>query len=270
MVNLDYVTKRKRRRAALILSGIATIGIVIFMVIAFVGKLIGSFTISIKNSSVNMALATDSKFDDSTTFLDVGKLPSLEVYTAPSLPSDEELDDSSTNGSIGRKTDLDGNVQGLYFFKYTFFLRNGGDATVEYKLDFAITANSKPVDSLYGLDDIIRIRWYDNEATSSDHNYLTYAKVSSSYHVDEITGEVGYEECIASDFSEGCIGYATPFASDSSILTKEVRGFLAGEMRRYTIVMWAEGSDPETSGSKPAKSAMKLEINIEAYEDKGN
>ena len=277
MVNLAYVKKRKRKKVAILVSGITAIALTSFVVISFIGREIGHFNVGINNQGVDLALSKNGLFDDKSTFIGLDKLPSYDIYSIEALKerySDETLDNVSSNDdNTGKRIDSEGNVTGLYFFKYTFFVKNVGDIIADYDLNFNIVDTKKPSNVNYGLDDIMRVRFYSNAINSSDnsslHEYKTYAKEGKDPHTSIDSLEPFYNTCIGGSVAGVCVdGYATNFSSGSIILKENIKAFKPNEVRRYTYIIWMEGNDPEAFGAKPLDGYLKLNINIEGYEAK--
>jgi hypothetical protein len=73
------------------------------------------------------------------------------------------------------------------------------------------------------VDEAVRIRVYkDNEEE------VTYAKMSKRGTPEPNT---------------------IPFLSDSSVFLQNVKNFRPGDIHKYTIVIWLEGSDPECTNN---------------------
>lgn len=106
----------------------------------------------------------------------------------------------------------DGSHNGDNYIAYTFYLRNVGDTACTLKEEIHIDS------AVLGADAAIRVRMYrDGEPT-------TYAKMAAS----------------------GIPEYGTtPFESEDSVVSCEVPDFRPGDTRKYTLVIWLEGDDPE-------------------------
>lgn len=109
--------------------------------------------------------------------------------------------------------EIDGAHNGENYIAYTFYLQNRGEVAVqcEYSVDMSNITS--------GLDDAIRLRLYVNGVPT------TYAKTKN----DGTGAEPG----------------TTPFYS-STVMTKGRTAELApGEVTKFTVVLWIEGTDPE-------------------------
>lgn len=278
MVELSYVKKRRRKKAAAIVSSVCAGGLAVLMIVAFLGYRVGSFTVKLRQTNVKLTLtqdsvsATDGKTEQegtdtkhNTTYLMVNSLPAFEVHTDNKLQDHDKLDnedyDYLTGALINPKT---GNADYLYYFKYTFFVKNIGSVIASYKFDIRISENRRPTNiNSYGYDDLLRVRLYKNN--DDQHNYETYAKAArdgTQGHIND-KGELVYEEYISATNTK----YAHAFIDDTLILEESVTDFKPGDFWRYTILAWLEGTDPQCDGQAPIGGSIKLETGIEATEN---
>lgn len=105
-----------------------------------------------------------------------------------------------------------GSHNGKNYLAYTFYVENTGVSTSDYWSEVVIE------DVIKNVDDAIRIRVYRNG------EFVTYAKL----------GRNGIAE-----------PQTTPFLEEKIISRSHVENFAPGDVDRYTIVLWIEGSDPE-------------------------
>ena len=106
----------------------------------------------------------------------------------------------------------DGVHSGENYIAYTFYIRNVGEVACTLKEQIHIDS------VVLGADAAIRVRMYRNGEP------ITYAKIGAN----------------------GLPEYGTtPFESEDSVVTYEVPDFKPGETRKYTLVIWLEGDDPE-------------------------
>ena len=75
MYDLEYVKKRKRRRLAALVSLFSSIGVASLVVVSFLGRTVGTFTVSIQNSTVKLALCEKSNFEEPTSYLRIDNIP---------------------------------------------------------------------------------------------------------------------------------------------------------------------------------------------------
>lgn len=273
MVDLTYVKKKRRRKIAGAVTTISGALIIPFLIIPFIGKSIGYFTIGLKNNGVSLTMDTDMEFSNPRTFMGIERQPGYSIYSVGGINrnyKDEVIDNPSSNDEIGQRINPETKeVTALYFFKYTFFVKNTGTTKATYDIKLSIIENQKPTNVSYSLDDLLRVRWYENDALSDTHSYETYAKKSTTPNFDEKDENPFYNTCIGSNSDGICEdGYAELFNDDGAIIKSRVSGFAGGDIKRYTVVFWLEGSDPECIGTTPNQTNLKLAINIEAFEEK--
>ena len=274
MYELEYVKKRKRRKWVLISAGVATVVVSSLSIVAFLGRHVGTFTVALNTGSVSLALSEYSDFRTKESFLRVNSISEFHEYSYSGLPADENLDNEQTDYMYGAVYDEQGaNVESLNFFKYTFYVKNVGKIMAKYDIKLNITDN-KPGDDGRTLDDTVRVMLYDNDAFSATHYSDVYAKRSATHHINKETGEVDFSEPISISEAEAkamnieYYGYSKIFESDRCILSKSVGAFAPGETRRYTVVYWLEGYDPQSNNyqAPPKGATLKLGVEVNAYE----
>lgn len=271
MYELKYVKKRKTKLFVAISGGVATVVVSTFAIVSFLGRYVGTFTVSLDTGKVNLALSDSSEFKRKESFLRIDSLPAFHEYTRSSLPSNEELDSEKNNYLFGATTE--GEKTSLNFFKYTFFVRNVGSVAANYDLKIRMTDNKAGEDGRT-LDDTLRTMLFETNLVTGEQKVTTYAKRAAVHHIDE-NGEVNFQEPISispelASESEPFLGYAEIFESANVITTwKPEAGLGIGETRRYTIVNWLEGYDPQSNNySAPPKGArLKIGVEINAYEN---
>ena len=199
------------------------------------------FVINVSNKNTNLVLSDKSSFETLEESHIVDTIPGMNEQTFERIMQIENLDSEVTNYHYQ-------NENQIYYFKHTFFLQNSGTASIDYQLKVLFTKNVASKDG-QSLDSTARVMLFENEITSSEHSYTVYAKESES----------GDKEAIASDQ-----GLAEKFESKDVVTTLNVHNFQPDEIRRYTYVLWLEGSDPDSNGPAPENAYLKLGIDINA------
>ena len=105
-----------------------------------------------------------------------------------------------------------GSHNGANYLAYTFYVENMGYDIADYYSEITID------DVIKGVDEAVRIRVYKNG------EYTTYAKISSTNEAEKNT---------------------IPFVDDELVALDHVENFKPGDIDKYTVVLWLEGSDPE-------------------------
>ena len=267
---LGYVRRRKRRKVVAITSAIASMIIGVFILVAFLGRFVGTFTVALDTGNVRLSLSDKSSFEKTTSYIKLDSLPAFDLTTYTSLPAADEVDNENTSYLIGSVTDTRGNTS-MKFFKYTFFVKNEGNIVADYDLKVNLTRNTPSEDGRH-LDTILRVLVYENYADSKEHLYKVYARVSDAendtygYEEGEKTHKeyISYREPHGDEFP----GFAEMFESESVIATLPTRNFQEGDIKRYTLVAWLEGYDEQAGGTPPEGGNLKLGVTINAYENK--
>ena len=281
MYDLILVRRRRRRRIAALVSLICSIGVSSLIITSFLGQYTGTFTVSLTNSSVKLSLSDKASFKNPTTYLRIDKLDLFEEFTYDSVLN-EELDDENKEydcGShISKKTDketgetIEKTV--LSYFKYTFYVGNIGSKTAQYNLKINITENTPGIDGRT-LDDTLRVLVYENDLDdkylTSEHNQDVFAKeMQSGTNIDSDNNKTRREFVsypAAKEDEQHPL--ATSFESLKTVTTYTRGGFHANQIRRYTLVMWLEGEDSDSSNTNepPEGATLKLGVEITAYEN---
>ena len=132
---------------------------------------------------------------------------------------------------------MGGTHNGDNYLAYTFYIENQGDLVNNYYYEVVID------DVIKNVDEAVRIRIYKN-----DGSYVTYAKKSAKG-----TAESG----------------TVTFVSDEIIAREHVADFNPGDIHKYTVVMWIEGSDPEcTDNILGGEFKAHLDFKSEFIEEK--
>ena len=278
MYDLSYVKKRRRKKIAALVSLFTAVGITSLVIISFLGRTVGTFSVKLTNSDVKLSLSEKISFKDATSYLHFDSVPSLRETTFTNLPSADYLDNEDTpvmNDETAIKNEK-GEIESIYFIKYTFYIRNVGNSIARYNLSINITDSQKSNDGTNRyVDDTLRIMVYENDpAVAGSHDFKVYAKESDQYNYDKDGNRTMREfvSIIPSDHKEDpANGYilADSFISSSVAARYEVGNFAKNDVMRYTLVVWLEGEDPDTDNSDepPEGATLKLGVDIAAYEN---
>ena len=278
MYELEYVRKRKRRKFVAIGAGASSVVVSTFAIVAFLGRFVGTFTVSLDTGDVQLTLSESSSFKKQSSFLRIDTLPVFQETTYLDLPSDEDLDTEKTDYLTGANYDEDEKgkktLASLNYFKYTFYVKNVGKKAARYDLQLKIK-DKKASDNGDSLVDTMRVEIFETKYLQDDSleesqkeervRKEVYAARAAVHHDDE-NGNANFQELISVPGGD----YATMFESDNVIATIPVKDFTKGDIRRYTIVSWLEGEDPQSNHTKlaPKGASIKLGVEINAYENK--
>ena len=275
MYDLLYVKKRRRRKIAALVSLVTGISITSLVIISFLGSKVGAFSVSIKNSSVKLSLCEKESFDNATSYLRIQDLYSFEEFSYLDLPEDEDLDNESTLYNDERALGFDDkhNPVCMYYLKYTFYVKNSGNTPARYNLSINLTDRSKSSDGTERMiDDTLRVKVYENipgEQRTKPRIYAKEAAGNNYLENGEITRRefVGYNSIGSYESDEHPLAYT--FKSPDVICEYDVSNFTKDSIRRYTVVLWLEGDDPQSNSSDepPEDAKLKLGVEIRAYEE---
>ncbi len=117
------------------------------------------------------------------------------------------------------------------FIIYTFYAKNSGNAACNVRATMNIE------DVVRNVDDAVRIRLY------KDGVHTTYAKLAA----------------------DGTPEYGTsPFWDEETVFTDVTEDFAAGDIIKYTVVIWLEGDDPECLDNiRGGNLKMSLTLSVE-------
>lgn len=161
----------------------------------------GNFTISLDSGLRNDAGLTLSKtrdFKKTALVLKADHMPYMDNITESWLPDDLDEQEGAHNGKN--------------YIAYTFFVKNQGDETLDYRTTIDIKSVIKRVDTA------VRVAVYFNS------NRVVYAKNAKDGNPEPGT---------------------IPFSKDNQVMNTLRENFEVGDVDKYTVVIWLEGEDPE-------------------------
>ena len=269
MYELDYVKKRKKKIVAAYVGSISAVVVAALIIIAFLGRFTGTFTVSLESKNVTLALTEKSNSETRSSYLRVNVSAPFHEYTYSSFEKnygDAVLDSDETSyylGAIRSKTD-ESVVEGFNFFKYTFFVENVGSSPAKYDLNLNILDNVLSDDGR-SLVNTMRVMVYEDGAKT------VYAVADTKPHVDA-HGASDYRSPISVSESEATAanpfeGYAEMFASETVVTKLQNKILGIGEAKRYTVVTWLEGFRSSHDKEAPTGAKIQLGVEINAYEN---
>lgn len=276
MYDRQFIKKRRRRRIAAIVACASAMMITSLVIVSMLGRFTGTFTVSLKNSEVRLSLSKTKDFGTPSTFLRIDKLQSFEETTYKNLPGDDVLDNEQTPATYGVNKDPEtGDEVSMNYFKYTFYIRNSGEKTAQFNMSINFEDRSKSDDgSERMLDDTLRVMLYENDVIDGQedtHTKYIYAKESAEYNID-MEGNKVLKEFVSSYPYENKEDKNHPlvdesFVSGSTVAKISAKNFKKGDIKRYTLVVWLEGEDPQSTNDKesPVGASLKLGIQVTAY-----
>ena len=268
MYELEYVRKRKRRLIVALVGGISAMAISSLAIISFLGRFVGTFTVSLEARNVDIALS-EKRSGSHSSYLRVKQLSHFQEFTYADFDrrfGDEVIDNEETNYTLGANyssTDSS-KIESLNFFKYTFYVQNAGSTPAKYDFSLNIIENILSSDGR-SLIDTLRVMVYE------DGKKTIYGKAVDSGHYDE-AGNPDYRPPISVDEHDATesnpfMGYAETFASPKVVTTFSGKQINVGDAKRYTIVTWLEGNLSSNTENAPQGATIKLGVEINAYEN---
>lgn len=278
-----FVRKRRRRRIAAFVALFSSMGITSLVIISFLGRSVGTFTVSLNNSEVSLALCEKQDSTNYSTFLRVNDSSRYIEHSYEFFKNQlDTIDNEETPYNVGafEHTYLDTKdntiktATCLEYFKYTFYVKNVGSKTAAYDLKINVDDRTRSDDNTgRSLDDTLRVMVFENDPTSNEHNYLVYAKKAAENNID-IDGNKTDREFIAShpqstNRETEKYPLAQIFKDGGTVCEYNVNDFIKNEMRRYTVVIWLEGEDPQSKPDTeyPEGATLKLGVDITAHEN---
>ena len=264
MYELNFIRKRKRRIVAAIVGGVGSIGVTTLSIAAFLGRSVGSYTISLEAKNVKLTLSEKSDFVNRTSFLrlnDIGEFQEFTYQYFDKVGGDAAIDSEETDYTLGQNPDAE---QSLNFLKYTFFIKNVGTTSAKYNI--AVKINEIHASSAgRDFEDTFRVMMFDNGERTVYAKRLANGRPLGN-------GEVDYRAPISVSEADSTPtfpfqGYAEMFTSSSEVMHKDAQEINVDEVRRYTLVTWLEGFRSSGEGSSLEDATIKLGVEINAYED---
>ena len=267
MYELEYVRKRKRRLLVLIAGGVSLSVVVSLSIIAFLGRFVGTFTVSLETRNVDITLSEKQSSGSNSTYLRVDQLWPFQEFTYSDFDrrfGDEVIDSEETDYTIGANKNAQNEYDSLNFFKYTFYVKNVGTLPAKYDFKLNILDNVVTEDGR-SLIDTMRVMVYENGEKT------VYGKGETIPHKG-LYGEADYRAPISvneyeATEAEPFMGYAETFVSSKVVTTFSRMTINVGEAKRYTIVSWLEGFRSSSTEPAPKGATIKLGVEINAYEN---
>lgn len=133
------------------------------------------------------------------------------------IPSYSDLIDGDSSVNEGKPDNPDEQRDTKNYVAYTFYLYNSGSEKLNYTMSFDIEYVEKD------LDASIRVRLYE------DGELTTYAKEKDNGQPEERT---------------------VAFSGEDVIVSKEYKDFEVNQVRKYSIVIWIDAEDSDTTNEK--------------------
>ena len=155
MYRLEYVRKRKRRIIVAIVGGISTVVVSTFAIVSFLGRFVGTFTVSLEARDVELTLLEKEDSTHYSSFLRVNNVAPFQEFTYSYFDNyggDSVIDSENSDIKTGANLDDNGNMTSFNFFKYTFYVKNIGSSAAKYDWTVNILEDVKSYDGRSLLD----------------------------------------------------------------------------------------------------------------------
>jgi hypothetical protein len=277
--NEAYVKRRKRKRVALVVLAVSSVGVFTLGLVSFLGEYSGNFTVKMDNKRADLTMGVDPDFNRKTTYLKGSGLENAYSLQADDLPAAEKLDTEPFGAKLGTRTSTT-HPDFTYdtYMAYTFLVKNVSDEATSFSVEFDVDQYNNPTNNAVALQDIARVRIYENLVTSAGetHQCNTYARKSSTPFTTS-DGTLETRECISAwDYgADGVVrvpsstlreenrGFATEFVTDNIICNYDYLGLESQAILRYTVCVWLEGWDPDCKGAPPDNASMTFSMHFE-------
>ena len=249
-------------------GGISLSVVTSLAIIAFLGRFVGTFTVTLETRDVDIALSEKRTSGNNSSFLRVDPIYPFQEFTYSDFDrrfGDEMIDSEDTDYHLGANLDANNEIDSLNFFKYTFYVKNVGTTPAKYDFKLNIADNVLSDDGR-SLIDTMRVMVYE------DGDKTVFGKSEAIPHRG-LYGEADYRPPIsiseyqADQEKEEFPGYAEVFTSSKVVTTFSRLTINVGEAKRYTIVSWLEGFQSSSTEPAPKGATIKLGVEINAYEN---
>jgi len=195
-----------------------------FGIITFYGQNAGNFVMSVDRAAIirGIVISDDPAFQTKGSRLMSEPIQDAQEVTYAWLKLDELQE---TDGNF---KDIDHD-----YVAYTFYVKNEGFETVDLSYYIRIT------DVYNEMDKAIRVLVIDNS-------------VETMYMKPDTTNQNSYPDYMPE---------AEHFLTQSTVTRKLIPNFKPGDIRKFSIVIWLEGNDPDTTDGI-LEGMIKLQMNF--------
>lgn len=213
-------------KLALLGAGVALGGL---FLAATISEVAGSFTVNLTADMLEFGFVlTESLQDEDYS----SRLMTEEIEEINNITLDDIADDVYVP---------DGSNNGVSYMAYSFYIVNQGDVAAAYAYTLNLDSATLSTDEAVWL------------MVFEDDKQVVYAKASADGDPEELYGyrtAPFYEEAYDPDgqyyIEDGDYGLiTTPFVSEDIVMQGYIPSVEPGEAKKYTIVIWLEGNDPE-------------------------
>lgn len=206
---------------------------IMFLLLLFVVVIsYGAMRLIYNNGNFSITLDKNLYFEKGLIMYDD---PEYKVYRQELLASSIDYFDNISYKWLPKDLhEKEGNNNGKNYLSYTFYVENTGTDVSDYWYEVVID------DVVKNVDEAVRFRIYKNG------EYIDYAKIGANGKPEKNT---------------------TAFLNDEVVALVHNEGIRPGQIDKYTVVMWLEGSDLEcTDNLLGGEIKAHMEFNSEFTE----
>ena len=224
-----------KSKGGLLLLGAAVLLLLALWLVSWITTMRGHFTINMSQDlfSEGFSLSETPDFENPTSYLMCDPLDHVPEVSISNISPDVTKTDGQHNST---------------YFAYTYYIRNEGSSTVDYKWELVLNSESQNVSSA------VWVMMFE------DDKMVFYAKESEEGGPEALPGEGergrGYVDPPLYDMArypkeqyekEGSFWRVIPreFESETVVAHGVREQMKVGEIHKYTVVMWLEGDDPD-------------------------
>ena len=224
-----------KSKGGLFLLGAALILFLLLWLMSWITTMRGHFTINMSSDlfSEGFSLSETPDFEN----------PTSQLMCDP-LDHVPEVSISSISPEV---TEIDGQHNSSYF-AYTYYIRNDGSSTVDYKWELALNSESQNVSSavwvmIFEDDEMV---FYAKENEDGDPEILPPKGESGRGYAEPPLYDLAADPREQYE-KNGSLWRIVPrkFESETTVAHGIREQMKVGEVHKYTIVMWLEGDDPD-------------------------
>lgn len=207
-------------------AGIALGGLFLASVIT---ETAGSFTVNLTADMLDFGFVLTESIES-------------EEYSSRLLTEEiEEVSNITLDDISSQVYKVDGANNGVNYMAYTFYIVNQGEEAAAYEYTLNIDSTT------LGVEEAVWLMLFE------DDKQVVYSKMSADGNPEELYGfrtapffDEAYDEEDQYYYEDGYYGLVTtPFLDDEMVMQGYIAKLEPGEFKKYTIVIWLEGNDPE-------------------------
>lgn len=240
-MRVRWDSRLKVMRVSTVAIIVSLILLLIFAGFTIYGNKVGNFVINVnKNSDVRLSLSTQADLSNQTERLAYSSVMELNDTSYCFLPED------IARQGLGNVSDM----KESRYLAYSFYLINNSDRALDYDMELNL------IDTVGDPLGMLRVMLIEEENDTYDESNRIYALTEPSPEQEEQLQES----------LQTLVPYRTePFLlGEQKLFLISVRDFEAGTHRRYTVVIWLEGCDPDCNNAHMGERA-KLQLDIKGY-----